>query len=489
VTSFRVLGPVEAWTDERRLVLGGPQQVKLLAFLLLNANRAVSGDAVIDAVWGAERDGAAHRLQMAVSRLRKTLAPLDARVGSRLRTVSGGYLLSLARGELDTELFAQQIKDGRRALEHGDPAQASGLLTEALTLWRGPPLAEVAFEDFAQAEMRRLEELRLVALETRIDADLQQGRHRELIGELEAILAQEPSREGLAAQLMIALYRSGRQAEALAVYQRIRRQLVEQLGLEPGPELGALQSQILERSPALARDIPAGGTPLRPRSELAPEAVESSFVANIERAERSGKPFLLWRGGDGLRRLLTIDPDRSRLTIGRDDAADISIPSDAQMSRIHALLERLGSRWTLVDDGLSRHGSYVNGTRLVGRRWLADQDRLRFGATEIVYHEPSPSAGASTASSSISVLSVSLSPMQRRVVAALSAPVRKSESAIPASDGQISAELGVSTDVVAAHLRGLFELYGLSDLPPDERRARLAATVLLSEDLDAIRPA
>ncbi len=192
-----------------------------MAFLLLNANRAVSADAVIDAVWGAEREGAGKRLQMGVSRLRKALAPLDGQDGPRLRTVAGGYLLSVAPGELDAEVFAERVREGRRALEHGDAAGASAVLSEALASWRGGPLAEVAFEEFAQAEIRRLEELRLVALETRIDADLQLGRHAELIAELESLLAREPTRERLAGQLMTALYRSGRPSDALEVYQRV----------------------------------------------------------------------------------------------------------------------------------------------------------------------------------------------------------------------------------------------------------------------------
>lgn len=251
MSRFRVLGPIEAWTDDRRLVLGGARQVKLLAFLLLNANRAVSSDAVIDAVWGAEREGAGKRLQMAVVRLRKALEPLDRPGEPRLRTVRGGYLLSVEPGELDAKRFADSVRDGRRALEVGDPARASEVLTEALAMWRGPPMAEVIFDDFAQAEVRRLEELRLVALESRIDADVALGRGVEAIAELEGLLAQQPTRERLASQLMRALYRSGRQSDALEVYQRTRTHLANELGLEPGPALKALQSQILEQDPAL----------------------------------------------------------------------------------------------------------------------------------------------------------------------------------------------------------------------------------------------
>ena len=261
MSRFRVLGPVEVWADERRLVLGGPRQVALLAFLLLHANRAASADAVIDAVWGTQRAGAAKRLQMAISRLRRALEPLDERDEPRLRTAAGGYLLAVRPGELDAHVLADRVKDARRMLEHDDPAGARRLLADALELWRGPPLAEVAFEDFAQAEIRRLEELHLSALETRIDADLQLGRHGELIAELEGLLAEQPTRERLAGQLMTALYRSDRQADALEVYQRTRAHLAEQLGLETGPALQAIQAQILEHSPDLSATVSPDSTP------------------------------------------------------------------------------------------------------------------------------------------------------------------------------------------------------------------------------------
>jgi predicted ATPase/DNA-binding SARP family transcriptional activator len=264
VSAFRVLGPVEAWTDERRLVLGGPQQVKLLAFLLLNANRAVSADAVFDAVWGADRDGAAKRLQMGVVRLRKSLAPLDGQNGPRLRTVSGGYLLSVAPGEMDADVFAERVQEGRGALDAGDAARAREVLSAALQLWRGPPLAEVAFADFAQAEIRRLEELRLEALESRVDADLELGAHARLVGELQALLVEQPTRERVAGQLMLALYESDRQADALDVYQRTRARLADELGLEPGPALKKLHAEILEQSNSIAGSAP-GLSQLRAR--------------------------------------------------------------------------------------------------------------------------------------------------------------------------------------------------------------------------------
>ena len=150
MASFRILGPVEAVLDEQVLALGGHRQVTLLAYLLLNANRAVSIDAVSDAVWGPERPAGGNRLQMAIARLRKALEPLNGANGPRIRTVSGGYMFSLEEGELDAEAFAARVQSGRAALDVGNPQNAVEVMTAALALWRGPPLAEVAFEDFAQ---------------------------------------------------------------------------------------------------------------------------------------------------------------------------------------------------------------------------------------------------------------------------------------------------------------------------------------------------
>ena len=254
--AFRVLGTVEAWSGDTQLALGGPRQVKLLAFLLLNANRAVSTDTVIDTLWGAERDGAAKRLQMAVMRLRRAIEPAHGEHGSVLRTVSGGYLLSVAAGSLDADTFARRLNDGQIALREGDSDHAAELLRAALALWRGPALADVRFEDFAQPEIRRLEEAQLIALETRIDADLRMRRDSQVLGELDALVAEHPTREYLALQLMLALYRTGRQTDALEVYERARVRLAEELGLEPGPVLKSLHTEILRQAPRLMSEVP-----------------------------------------------------------------------------------------------------------------------------------------------------------------------------------------------------------------------------------------
>jgi predicted ATPase/DNA-binding SARP family transcriptional activator len=263
VASFGILGPIEANDGERSFAVAGRRQLVLFAFLLLHANQAVTREALTDTVWGPVRSGADNRLGMAIARLRKVLSPLDVNGEPRVRTVGGGYMLVIGPGELDADVFRAGVRDAQRAVESGDAALAVELLNDALALWRGPPLAQVAFEDFAQIEVRQLEELRLVAIETRVDAELRLGRHEPLVGELEALAAAEPTRERITAQLMLALYRSGRQTDALEVYQRTRARLSEELGLEPGPAIQALQTQILTHASSLqtgARSEVVGGS-------------------------------------------------------------------------------------------------------------------------------------------------------------------------------------------------------------------------------------
>src|SRR4051812_21997429 len=217
--TFRLLGALAVSTGGRELPLAGPAQKALLAFLLLNPNRPLSHDAVADALWGEQAGYSVKRLQMAVTRLRKALRPLGDDI---VRTVTGGYLLAVEPGALDTEVFEQCVREGRAALDAADPARATEILRAADALWRGPALADVAFEAFAQDAIRRLDELRLGALEARVEADLALGRHAELVGELEPLVAAHPTRDRFCAQLMLALYRCGRQVEALEVYRRAR---------------------------------------------------------------------------------------------------------------------------------------------------------------------------------------------------------------------------------------------------------------------------
>ncbi len=293
---YAILGPIELRDGERRLPAGGPRQMPHLVLLLVYANRAVSADQLIDALWPRQdAAGAVKRLQVAIARLRKTLAMVGAEGESVLRTVPGGYLLAVRTGELDAEVFEARLQDGRRALAQGDAVRATTVLREALELWRGPALAEVAYEDWAQAEIRRLEELHLAAVEMRMEAGLRLGEQDALIVELEALVAAHPGRERLAGQLMLALYRCGRQGDALEVFARTRAYLSSELGLEPGPALRTLQAEILAQSPALekARDEAgsAAEVPTEVQRAVLPTGVVTFLLTDVEGSTRGcGRP-------------------------------------------------------------------------------------------------------------------------------------------------------------------------------------------------------
>ena len=216
---FRVLGPLEVSRDGRPLKLGGEWQHALLALLLLRANEVVPSERIVEELFRDAARDPANALQVAISRLRRSLA--DGVLETRPR----GYLLHAGPDELDSARFERLADEGRRQLSSGDPDAAAATLTTALGLWRGPPLQEVALLDFAQPEIRRLEELRLSARTDRIDAELALGRADELVAELEALTAAHPLQERLRGQLMLALYRAGRQADALEVYRQTRELL------------------------------------------------------------------------------------------------------------------------------------------------------------------------------------------------------------------------------------------------------------------------
>src|SRR5689334_14492246 len=225
---FRILGPLEVHGEQGLLPLGRAKPRAVLAVLLLHANESVSAERLALALWGEEAPaGAVKTVQVHVSRLRKALGD-----GEVIATTPAGYRLRVRHGELDLERFEGLVEEGRRALTNGRAEHAAAVLREALALWRGPALAELAFEPFAQVEIARLEEQRLAALETRVEADLAAGAHDLLIGELQRLVVANPTRERLAGRLMLALYRAGRQAEALDTYRHVRARLVEELGLE-----------------------------------------------------------------------------------------------------------------------------------------------------------------------------------------------------------------------------------------------------------------
>ena len=244
---FRLLGPLEVAGDRGLISLGGPRQRATLAILLLSANRVVSIDRLADDLYsGAPPVTAVTQVQRQVSDLRKALGS-----ASVIETRSPGYVIRLTPEQLDLGRFERLTEEARRAFVGGDARLAAELLREALAVWRGAPLADLAFEPFAQSAIGRLEEIRLLALEQRIDAELAIGRHAELIGELEQLVFDEPLREHLRGQLMLALYRSGRQAEALDVCAKARATLVDEFGIELSPALRDLERAILNQDPSL----------------------------------------------------------------------------------------------------------------------------------------------------------------------------------------------------------------------------------------------
>jgi DNA-binding SARP family transcriptional activator/streptogramin lyase len=289
-----LLGPFEVRLAGRPIALTAYKQRALVAALALRVGEPVRRDELIDALWGERPPSTVDKgLNVVVARVRQALGES----GDVLRRDTGGYALALAPEAVDAHRFERMRVDGRRALEQADPATARRLLRDALELWRGPALADLAGAEFAQAEVRRLEELRLVALEDRIDADLASGQDAALVGELAALTASHPFRERLHGQLMLALYRSGRQAEALEHYRDTRQLLAKELGIEPGPELRKLHEAVLRQAPEVApgRPVPSPISPQRGRRRLrvplaavAGLAVAASLVLALTQPWKSG---------------------------------------------------------------------------------------------------------------------------------------------------------------------------------------------------------
>ena len=274
---FCLLGPLEVRDDQDHPVrIGEGRQRGVLVLLLLHRNESIASEWLVDALWGeAPPATAAKVLQNHVAQLRRGLGD---REGRRLQTHGRAYALRVEPGELDVERFEQLVREGSAALEHDRPAEAAARLREGLALWRGPPLADVAYEDFAQPEIAGLEERRAVALERRIDADLALGRHADLLGELGALVSRYPLREHLRGQRILALYRCGRQADALEAFREARRLLGR--GGRRRARPGAARP---------ARRDPAPGRLARPRARTA--------AARARCGDRSGagRP----RAGDG----------------------------------------------------------------------------------------------------------------------------------------------------------------------------------------------
>jgi len=334
---FRLLGPLEVSEGGQRLELGGGKQRALLAVLLLNAGEAVSTDRLIDALWGENVPASAlNSVRIYVSQLRKLLGD------GYLVTHGRGYVLALEPEQLDVQRFERLLAEGRQLRTGGNPKKAAEVLRSALALWRGPPFADLAYESFAQTEIARLEELRLAALEERIEADLALGRQAELVPELEALVRDHPLRERLRAQLMLALYRSGRQAEALDVYREGRR-LLAGLGLEPGPALKERERAILNQDPALAGPppVPPHGRSMRRRGPLLVAAGAAALLVTV-----AAVVFAETRGG-GTAGLESVDAN----TVGVIDPESNRILAQVPVGgRPVAVATGLGAVWVANHD-------------------------------------------------------------------------------------------------------------------------------------------
>ena len=335
---FRILGPLEVFDGDVRVRLGKPRERALLTALLLHANGPLSRERLVDLVWGESPPRTVNAaVYNSISQLRHSLG------SERLVGDSGAYRLIVGEGELDRDRFESLIARGQAAFAEGAHERASALLSEALTLWRGDPFGDVRYEQFAQDEARRLEELHLLALETRIDADLELGRQEPVVVELEALVCEHPWRERFAGQLMLALYRCGRQADALAAYQSAWRALVDELGLEPSLELQALERKILKHDPALELVETAPPTSLPgPATGLIGRERELTELAGILGRGDVRLLTLVGPGGVGKTRLaLEVASSASRQVV----FADLSPLSSAEQV-MPAVAQALGVRET-----------------------------------------------------------------------------------------------------------------------------------------------
>jgi len=370
---IRILGPLEVWSDGVPMDVGRGRQRALLAILALHPAEAVASDELIDELWdGRPPPTASKALQNLVSQLRRSLGP------DLITTRPPGYLLEIPNDAIDARNFERLATDGRNKLER-DPAAAALQLTAALELWRGPPLVEFAYERFARAEVARLEELRLGAVEDRIDAELALGRAVQLVPELEALLATNPWRERLCGQLMLALYRVGRQADALDRYRSWRAALRDQLGLEPSSMLHDLERSILTHDPAL-------GAPRRfplPRAKDRNWRPAVAATAGIVLAAVAVAAAIVTRGGSAG----VVPPD----SVARIDVKTNRIAGGVEVGREPGQVAIVGNVVfvtseadnTLTRIDLSSGEQRVSGTYDAGgsvvsagvRLWVASEDR------------------------------------------------------------------------------------------------------------------
>ena len=356
---YRILGPLEVEVEGPPLTVKGRKPRALLALLLLHRNEPVPPDVLIDDLWGESAPTtAANTLQVYVSQVRKI-------VSDRLITEGGSYRLRVEPDELDAERFERMIEEGSSALNRRAYREAAELLRDALALWRGPALADLRYDQFAQGEITRLEELRLAATENRIEAELGLGRQDHVVGELEALIAENPLRERLRGLLMLALYRSGRQADALDAYRAARQALVDELGLEPGPELRELEQAILRQDESLSRrPLPASNVPVpvstmvgrrRELDELTSALRDGTRVLTLTGPGGSGKTRLGVEVANALAEdfsdgafFVALDAIRDEALLLPAIAHELGVRDSGERPLRESLSERLAGRRALV---------------------------------------------------------------------------------------------------------------------------------------------
>ena len=360
---FRILGPLTALDDGREVALGGSKQRALLGVLLVHRGETLSTDRLIEELWGERPPATAGKaLQVHISRLRKALAGgAGGESADLVVTREHGYELQLDPERLDSHRFERLLADGRSEFAAGRPERAAAALEDGLSLWRGPALADLAYEPFAQPEIARLDDLRMAALEQLMEAKLALGRHAEVIGELETLIGEHPYRERLRGQLMLALYRCDRQADALQAYQDTRRRLVEELGIEPSERLRELERAILAQDPALA-------APAQQAIATPPETVAEAPAATRE-AEPTGAPPAAARAA---RRLVSV--------VFADLVGSTGLAERLDPETMHGLLDRYSDVCGAV---IERHGGTVEGfigdavVGVFGMAELHEDDALR----------------------------------------------------------------------------------------------------------------
>jgi DNA-binding SARP family transcriptional activator len=368
--ALRILGPLEAVVDGVAVPLGGPKQRAVLALLAGEAGRVVSVDRLQEALWPDEPEAQARNLiQVYVSNLRKALAPLGAALDRDplVRTQRPGYVLDLRGDELDAAAFAQEVHQARADARAGRLDAASNGLETALARWRGPAMADLRDTSTElEAIGARLDSERRLAEVDRVELRVGLGHHGSVLHETAALLEEDPLDERVRGLLMLALYRAGRQADALECFQEGRRRLVEELGIDPGPQLRELEEMILQQAPALDLDDGPGRGGL---SELT-TMFSTSIVAPRGRL----------RFGDDV-----IPLDRSVTTIGRRSDRTIVL-DDTKASREHAEVRWHGQGFVVADSG-SKNGTSVNGERISAARPLQTGDVIEIGSAQLQFEE------------------------------------------------------------------------------------------------------